>query len=49
MNYTIYFDNSKNSFVSKINSDDENEKIADKFASYLLIPTCALDEYIKKN
>lgn len=47
--YHLYFDDSKNSFVSKINSDDENEKIADKFASYLLIPTCALKEYIKEN
>ena len=47
--YHLLYDENKDSFVSKLNSNDENEKIADKFASYLLIPTCALSEFSKNN
>ena len=46
--YHLLYDNNRTSFICNINSDDVNEKIADKFASYLLIPTCALKEYAKK-
>ncbi|MBE6494333.1 MAG: ImmA/IrrE family metallo-endopeptidase [Methanosphaera stadtmanae] len=47
--YHLFYDKTKDSFICNINPKDENEKIADQFASYLLVPTCALKEYIKKN
>lgn len=47
--YHLLYEDTKNSFVCNVNSKDESEKNADKFAECLLIPKIALYEFIKRN
>lgn len=47
--YHLIYEDSKNSFVCNINSDEESEKNANKFASHILIPSVALGEFMSKN
>lgn len=47
--YHLIYEDGKNSFVCNINSDEESEKNADKFASYMLVPSVALYEFMDKN
>lgn len=48
--YHLYFDENKQSTVSaiKIGTGNENEKAADQFASYFLMPPVAFSEHMKK-
>ena len=47
--YHLKFDESPESIVCKVNSKDEIEEKANKFASYFLMPTFALDDYCHRN
>lgn len=47
--YHLLYEDGKDSFVCNINSSEESEKNADKFAESLLIPNIALQEFINKN
>ena len=47
--YHLKFDESPESIVCKVNSKDEIEEKANKFASYFLMPSFALDDYYDRN
>ena len=47
--YHLVYENEKNSFVCNFNSKDESEVNANQFASSLLIPSIALNEFARKN
>lgn len=47
--YHLLFEDSKDSFVCNLNSDEESEKNANNFASSLLIPNIALYEFMNRN
>ena len=47
--YHLLYEDTKNSFVCNVNSSDESEKNADKFAECLLIPNIGLYEFKNKN
>ena len=46
--YHLLYDSNRDSYICNTNSEDENEKTAENFASNLLIPRCALNEYTHK-
>lgn len=47
--YHLLYEDDRDSFVCNVNSDEESEKNADKFAESLLMPNIALQEFINKN
>ena len=47
--YHLLYEDTKDSFVCNVNSSDESEKNANKFAECLLIPNIGLHEFIKRN
>ena len=47
--YHLKFDESTNPIICAINSKDETEEKANKFASYFLMPKCALEDYYSRN
>ena len=47
--YHLKFDESPESVVCKANSKDATELKANKFASYFLMPKCALEDYYYRN
>ena len=47
--YHLLYEDRKDSFVCNVNSSNESEKNADKFAECLLLPNIGLYEFIKRN
>ena len=47
--YHLLYEDAKESFVCNVNSSDESEKNANKFAECLLIPNIALYDFIERN
>ena len=47
--YHLNFDESSDTRICKLNSKDEIEDKANKFASYFLMPKCALEDYYYRN
>lgn len=47
--YHLKFDESQDIQICKLNSKDEVEEKANKFASYFLMPKCALEDYYDRS
>ena len=47
--YHLLFEDEVDSFICNVNSDSESEKNANDFASSLLIPNIALNEFMNRN
>ena len=47
--YHLLYDNNRTAFICNFNSNDENERNADKFASQLLMPKIGLYDFIQKH